>query len=429
MRWRQRIPGSKSLTNRALVLAALADGPSQIHGALRSRDTQLMTQALRELGARIVDEDSETGSESPTIVVEPATLHGGTVACGLAGTVMRFLPPVAALTPEGHAVVFDGDAQARRRPMREILDALRALGIRVEGGGLPFTVHGGSAEGGEVTIDASASSQFVSGLLLAGARFRQGITVTHRGGELPSRPHIQMTLTMLQAAGVSVEHRPGTDSWRVLPGAIAGRQWHIEPDLSNATPFLSAAAVTGGTVTIVDWPQPTDQAGDRFRGILEQMGCTVRLGGTDHVDTTGPTALEVTGPAGGNLRGVELNMADIGELTPTVVALAALATGESRISGVAHLRGHETDRLAALSAELRRLGGDCTETADGLVIRPAPLHGGVWHSYADHRMATAGAILGLRIDGLEIADVQSTSKTLPGFQRMWQAMVSEGARG
>ena len=409
--WTQHIPGSKSITNRAYILTALADYPSVIEGALNSRDTDLMAEALRCLGVRI----RETGG---TVRVDPGELRGGQIECGLAGTVMRFVPPGAALA--AGTVVFYGDPQARVRPMSTILDALRHLGVSVEGDTLPFTVHAdGVPEGGLVEVDASASSQFVSGLLLAAPRFRRGITVRHTGGRLPSMPHIEMTIDMLRQAGVTVEE--SENEWTVLPGPIQGRTWRIEPDLSNATPFLAAAAVTGGTVRIRNWPATTTQPGDSIRSILETMGCEVELIAV----ANGPGHdLEVTGPAGGELRGVRLDMSDIGELTPTVAALAALATSESELVGIGHLRGHETDRLAALSTEINRLGGDCEETADGLHIRPTTLHGGQWYSYADHRMATAGAIIGLVVPGVEVENIQTTSKTLPGFEDMWTDMVN-----
>lgn len=404
-----RIPGSKSITNRAYILAALADGPSRLEGALRSRDTDLMAKALESLGTGV------TFIDDTTVEIEPNTLRGGRVECGLAGTVMRFVPAVAALA-DGEAV-FDGDPQARVRPMSTILDALRSLGAEIEGERLPFTVRGdGEIAGGVVDVDASGSSQFVSGLLLAGARFRDGLTVRHAGDKVPSTPHIDMTVAMLREAGVTVA--AGEKSWTVAPGPIAGRTWRIEPDLSNATPFLAAAAVTGGRVRIADWPAETTQPGDAIRAILQRMGCTVELLPTDEGHD-----LQVTGPAGGTLRGIELDMSDVGELTPTVAALAALADSESRLTGVAHLRGHETDRLAALTAEINGLGGDCTELDDGLLIRPATLHGGVWRSYADHRMATAGAIVGLRAEGVEVEDVGTTAKTLPGFEDMWKEMI------
>ncbi|MFE1514193.1 3-phosphoshikimate 1-carboxyvinyltransferase [Corynebacterium bovis] len=405
------VPGSKSMTNRALVLAALADGPGTVHGALRSRDTTLMAQALRTLGATVdIDGDS--------VHVVPGPLHGGEVDCGLAGNVMRFIPPLAVLA-DGD-VLLDGDPAARRRPMDGTVSGLRALGATVEntgdGPGLPLRVHGtGSFRGGEVHIDASASSQFVSGLLLAGPRYDAGVTVVHTGDAVPSLPHIEMTVEMLRHAGVRVD--TALNRWTVHPGPVAARTWTVEPDLSNATPFLAAAAVTGGTVRVTGWPQTTTQPGDQIRVILEEMGATV-----EYHAASG--SLEVTGPEDrASLRGLTLDMHDIGELTPTVAAVCALAGGRSHLYGVAHLRGHETDRLAALAAELGALGGRVTETDNGLTIDPAPLHGGTWHSYADHRMATAGAIIGLAVPGVAVEDIGTTAKTLPDFEARWADML------
>ncbi|WP_280267003.1 3-phosphoshikimate 1-carboxyvinyltransferase [Nocardia wallacei] len=405
------LPGSKSITNRALILAALADRPSTITGALRSRDTNLMIAALRAMGTEI------TG-DADTLTVTPAeTLHNATVDCGLAGTVMRFLPPVAALA-HGN-VAFFGDEQARLRPLGTILDAVRHLGVEIEGDSLPFVVHGtGSLRGGEVTIDASGSSQFVSGLLLSAARFDAGVTVRHEGAPLPSLPHIAMTVQMLGQADVRVE-APGSPRaeqvWTVSPGPIHAVDWDVEPDLSNATPFLAAAAVTGGEVTIPHWPSLTTQPGDVIREILVRMGAEAR-----RFDGK----LTVRGPD--KLAGIDIDLHDVGELTPTVAALAALADSPSRLRGIAHLRGHETDRLAALSTEINRLGGQVTEAEDGLHIVPTALRGGTWHSYADHRMATAGAILGLRVPGVRIEDIGTTAKTLPNFVNLWDAMLSDG---
>ncbi|MBH0120859.1 3-phosphoshikimate 1-carboxyvinyltransferase [Rhodococcus sp. HM1] len=403
------LPGSKSITNRALILAALADGPSTITGALRSRDTDLMIAALGGLGTTITERDGGT-----TLDVAPGDLHGGEVACGLAGTVMRFVPPLAALA-DGD-VFFDGDEQAKTRPMGTVLDALRSLGADIDGERLPFTVHGaGALRGGTVTIDASGSSQFVSGLLLSAARYDEGVTVRHSGEPVPSMPHIDMTVEMLRAAGVDVD-TADANTWRVAPGPIRAIDVEVEPDLSNATPFLAAAAVTGGAVSVPMWPKSTTQAGDAIRDILERMGATV---------TWSDGTLTVRGPE--RLTGIDIDLHDVGELAPTVAALAALATTPSQLRGIAHLRGHETDRLAALVTEIARLGGSATETEDGLRIEPATLHGGQWQSYADHRMATAGAIIGLVVDDVDVHDIGTTSKTLPGFESLWAAMLT-GAR-
>ncbi len=412
------LPGSKSITNRALVLAALAEGTSTITGALRSRDTDLMIGALQALGTGIAQ--GGDGSDPTVLTVAPRPLHGGAVDCGLAGTVMRFVPPIAALA-EGN-VAFDGDPQARVRPLGVVLDALRDLGAQVVGGALPFTVFGsGSLEGGPVDIDASGSSQFVSGLLLSGARFRHGVTIRHQGTPVPSMPHIDMTIAMLAAAGVTVatEHAgAGVDTWTVEPGPVRAVDWVVEPDLSNATPFLAAAAVTAGRVTVPRWPRTTTQAGNAIREILEAMGCRVRWA---------DESLTVQGPE--QLRGIDVDLRATGELTPTVAALAALAHGPSTLTGIGHLRGHETDRLAALTAEITALGGRVEELDDGLAITPAPLHGGTWHSYADHRMATAGAILGLRADGVHVEDIETTGKTMPDFPGLWTGMLAGAGPG
>ena len=406
------VPGSKSQTNRTLILAALAtaQGTSTIRGALRSRDTDLMIGALRTLGLRIDGEGSE--------LTVGGALNPGAAAridCGLAGTVLRFVPPLAALSTT--VVEFDGDEQARARPIAPLLEALRGLGVEIDGGGLPFRVRGrGAVTGGPVRIDASASSQFVSGLLLCGAAFTQGLEVLHTGDSVPSAPHIAMTVAMLRQAGVEVDHATA-NRWAVRPGPVAARAWDVEPDLSNAVPFLAAALVTGGVVRIAGWPQDSVQPSDTIIGILRMLGSTVRQSDSH---------LEVEGPAG--YRGFDIDLHDVGELAPSVAALAALAEpgSVSRLSGIAHLRGHETDRLQALRTEINSLGGDCVETPDGLVITAAPLHGGVWHSYADHRMATAGAIVGLCTPGVEVEDIATTAKTLPGFPEMWAQMLSDG---
>ena len=414
------LPGSKSLTGRALVLAALAEGPSRLTGVLRSRDTDLMVAALVALGARIEGpEGAVPGPEETTLVVTPGELRGGDVDCGLAGTVMRFVPPVAALA-RGRST-FDGDAAARVRPQSTMLAALRELGARVEGDTLPFTVEGtGSLAGGHVGLDASASSQFVSGLLLAAARFERGLDLSHTGSSpVPSGPHVEMTLAMLRESGVEVT-TPTASSWHVSPGPIRAVDRVVEPDLSNAAAFLAAAAVTGGTVRVPHWPVRTTQPGDEIRGILAAMGAEVRL---EAGETDAARTLAVTGPA--RLAALDLDLSGAGELAPTVAALCARADGTSRLRGIAHLRGHETDRLAALAAELGRAGCRVTELDDGLEITPGPAPEGpiAWGAYADHRMATAGAILGLVTPGIEVDDVASTSKTLPGFPALWARML------
>jgi 3-phosphoshikimate 1-carboxyvinyltransferase len=400
------VPGSKSVTNRALLLAALSGGPASVSGAPASRDTALMVGALRALGVPIT-----VDGEHVTIGAHDGLRGGGAVDCGLAGTVMRFVPPAATLA-DG-PVTFDGDPRARDRPLATVLDALRALGARIDGDALPFTLHGaGGLPGGDVVIDASSSSQFVSGLLLSAARYDNGVTVRHRdrtGKPVPSLPHIEMTVAMLREAGVDVNDWSGEPyTWRVAPGAIRARDWAVEPDLSNAAVFLAAAAVTGGRITVAGWPTTSTQPGSAILPVLAEAGCTVSPG-ADGMTVTGPDALS----------GVDVDLHDASELTPTVAAVAALATGPSRIRGVAHIRGHETDRIAALAAEIGALGGDVVETPDGLEIRPTALSGGPWRAYADHRMATAGALLGLVVPGVEIDDIGCTAKTIPDFPARW----------
>ncbi|ALC20966.1 3-phosphoshikimate 1-carboxyvinyltransferase [Streptomyces pristinaespiralis] len=426
------VPGSKSVTNRALVLAALAAEPGWLRRPLRSRDTLLMSAALQAMGVGIEETvssstaggsaDEAVGGAGEAWRVIPSGLHGpATVDVGNAGTVMRFLPPVAALA-DG-PIRFDGDPRSYERPLNGVIDALRTLGARIDDdgrGSLPMTVHGGGAlEGGPVRIDASSSSQFVSALLLSAPRFNQGVEVRHVGGRLPSMPHIRMTVDMLRAVGAQVDE-PETggepDVWRVSHSALLGRDLTIEPDLSNAQPFLAAALVTGGRVTIPDWPERTTQPGDALREIFTEMGGSCEL-----TTTPNGTALVFTGS--GRIHGIDVDLGEVGELTPGIAAVAALADSPSTLRGVAHLRLHETDRLAALTKEINELGGDVTETEDGLHIRPRPLHGGVFRTYDDHRMATAGSVIGLAVDGVQIENVATTAKTLPDFPRMWAEML------
>jgi 3-phosphoshikimate 1-carboxyvinyltransferase len=408
------VPGSKSLTNRVLILAALGDAPSVVTHPLVSRDTSLMAAALTALGASI-DRDDTTWTVTPAPTSDDAPV---TIDCGLAGTVMRFVPLLAAL---GTApVTFDGDEHARVRPMATTIAALRSLGVTVDDdgrGSLPFTVHGtGTVEGGPVEIDASASSQFISALLLVGARFAQGLDLRHTGTSLPSMPHIDMTVAELRRRGVLIDaDEPGR--WIVHPGRIAALDVEIEPDLSNAGVFIAGALVTGGSVRVRHWPTATDQPGDEWRTIVPAFGGTVTEDGDDLVLAAGPT-----------LDGVELDLHEVGELTPVIAAMAALASTPSRLTGVAHLRGHETDRLAALVAEITRLGGDAEELEDGLLIRPRELHADTFRTYDDHRMAHAGAVLGLRVPGLTVENVETTIKTYPDFASVWERLMTSDAQ-
>jgi len=412
------VPGSKSLTNRYLVLAALASGPVRVRGALRSRDSDLMVQALRALGVTVAD-------AGDVWEITPASLRGGvSIDCGLAGTVMRFVPPLvllAGLAGDARPVTFDGDEGARVRPMGPLLDALRALGARVDDEGrgtLPFTLTPPTTVPSEVEVDSSASSQFVTALLLVAARLPQGLTIRHVGATLPSLPHIDMTCASLREAGIRVD-QPNERTWVVHPGAIALTDVRVEPDLSNAGPFLAAALVAGGSVRIPGWPSHTTQPGALYPELLERMGATCTL--ADGV-------LTVTGT--GRIRGITADLGAAGEITPTIAALCVLAEGTSTLTGIGHLRGHETDRLAAIQTEVRRLGGTCTAGPDSLTLGGrdgATLTGAVMETYHDHRMATFAAIVGLGVPGVDVLNVGTTSKTMPHFPTMWASMLGTTA--
>lgn len=416
-----RLPGSKSMTARALVLSAISTGTSTLFAPLRARDTELMAAGLRAMGKHVstVDDARWVVRHRPSVGAPAARgpeLRGPAhVDVGLAGTVMRFLPPIAGLA-EG-PVTFDGDPQARKRPLGPLVEALRTLGLRIDSspsGGLPLTVHGtGGLAGGEVTIDASASSQLVSGLLLAAPAFANGIVVRHVGPPVPSAPHLRMTVQMLRSAGAGVDNST-PNVWAVEPGRLRGRAWDIEPDLSGAAPFLAAALVTGGAVTVPGWPIGTTQAGDQLRTLLTRMGGACTLS---------PEGLTVRGT--GVVHGLVADLSEVSELTPVLAALAALADSPSRLYGVAHIRAHETDRLAALAQELSGLGAEVRESEDGLEIEPRPLHGGRFETYDDHRMAHAAAVIGLAVSGIELTDVACTAKTLPEFPALWNSMVGQ----
>jgi 3-phosphoshikimate 1-carboxyvinyltransferase len=455
VRARLRLPGSKSMTNRALVLAALADGVTIITGPLRARDTGLMAGALRGLGAVIEDSPvtaarpvttagSVTGARpvtgaraateddratvSPAWRVRPGRPGGGTeVDVGNAGTVLRFVPPVAALTSGD--VPFRGDDRASRRPVGQLLAALRELGAVIDDGGrgaVPFTVRGsGAVRGGTVTLDASGSSQLVSGLLLAAPRYDKGAEIRHEGPRVPSAPHIAMTVQMLRDCGADVEAgsrlRGGSeadasvsDIWRVHPGALMPRTIAVEPDLSNSAPFLAAAMVTGGSVTIMDWPARSLQPAELILDLLARMGATCSL--TEE-------GMQVTGT--GEVRGITADLRDVSELAPVLTALAAIASSPSVFTGIGHLRTHESDRLAALSGEIGALGGQVTERDDGLEIRPRPLRadGVIFASHDDHRLVMAAAVLGLAVPGLRVGAAATVGKTFPGFFGLWAQML------
>lgn len=418
------VPASKSLTNRYLLLAAMADGSSRIRNALASRDSDLMIEALRALGTGIQILPQNDGTID--LVITPITQAeaGDTEApgdaieidCGLAGTVMRFAPPLAALVKG--TFNFDGDPHARLRPMAPVLHALADLGVKVTENGapgmLPASITGtGTLTGGRVEIDASGSSQFVSAIMLIAARTTNGIEIVAAPGPIASPDHIEMTVETLRELGITVT-RPTPRSWKIEPGKISAFDKVMEPDLSNAGPFLAAAMVTAGTVRIPHWPSKTTQVGDQWREILTQMGATI-----EHLEDG---TLVLSGPA--EIKGIDF--ADASELAPTLSAICALATTPSRLTGIAHLRGHETDRLAALVTEYTKLGGNVVELEDGLAITPAPLHGGEFETYADHRMATAAAIIGLVVEDIKVIDIATTAKTMPDFPALWTTLATSG---
>ncbi len=410
------IPGSKSVTNRALILAAQAKSPSVLRRPLVSRDSELMVAGLKALGIGIEEKTvSVNGAEELQWIITPAPMRGGVkVDVGNAGTVMRFLPPLAALATG--EVAFDGDPRSYERPLGPVIKALEELGISIEHEGrysLPLTLQGtGSIPGGALTIDASASSQFLSALLLVAPSFTNGIVAKHQGGSLPSMPHIEMTVEMLRDFGATVEVDAANQTWTVKPGDLHGKDLVIEPDLSNAAPFLSLAMVCGGSVTIADWPKATTQPGDQLRSIFTAMGASVSFS---------DAGLTLTG--NGTIHGIDIDLHDVGELTPSIAALAALADSPSHLRGIGHLRLHETDRLAALTREINALGGNVVEEETALHITPAPLHGGVFHTYDDHRLATAGAVLGLVVPDIEVENIATTRKTLPDFPGLWSSLL------
>ncbi|CAB4727145.1 unannotated protein [freshwater metagenome] len=412
------IPGSKSATNRALILAALAKSPSTLRKPLHSRDSALMIAGLKAIGCGITEESNGD------LIVTPGKFFGpASVDVGNAGTVMRFLPPVAALA--NGLVHFDGDARSHERPVGPVISALEELGVTIEHGNrysLPLTINGsGKINGGTLEIDASASSQFISALLLIGPETQTGITIKDIGVSLPSLPHIEMTIEMLKKFGAQVSssvNESGKRKWRVEPGDLIGQDLVIEPDLSNAAPFMAAAMISGGDVVITDWPKSTAQPGDQLRNIFTKMGAKIEFVGND---------LKISGT--GKIHGVDIDLHDVGELTPSIAAVAALADSPSSLRGIGHLRLHETDRLAALATELNALGGDVDEEESALHISPSPLHSGIFHTYDDHRLATAGAMIGLAIDGIAVENISTTQKTLPDFPGTWHAMLSSKSFG
>ena len=405
------IPGSKSATNRALILAALATTPSRIRKPLSSRDTDLMVKGLQSLGCKIEQIKTDQGFDYQVI---PGKLTGPTqIDVGNAGTVMRFLPPIAALATG--LIHFDGDERSHQRPIEPVLSALEQLGVSVEHNNkykLPITINGaGKIKGGTVEIDASASSQFVSALLLVAPATQEGITIKNISPSLPSAPHIEMTIQMLEKFGATVQRT--ASSWSVKPCQLIGQDLVIEPDLSNAAPFMAAAMICGGSVQVSDWPLSTTQPGDQLRSIFTKMGAKVELNAS---------GLTITGS--GKIDGIDIDLGDVGELTPSIAAVASLATTPSTLRGISHLRLHETDRLSALANEINNLGGSVTEGPGDLIIKPGKMNASqIFRSYEDHRMATAGAIIGLAVEGVIVENIETTRKTLSDFPGMWQGML------
>lgn len=429
------VPGSKSLSNRYLILAALGQRPVTLVGLLRSRDTELMMGALEALGVRCEADPADATGTTVTVTPPASGRFTGNadVFCGLAGTVMRFVPGLA-LFADG-PVRFDGDEQAYARPMKPVLDGLAQLGARIEyhgqNGRLPFTITPppATADAGEkpamVSIDASGSSQFISGLLLIGARLDGGLELHHTGEKTPSLPHIRMTVADLVSAGVDASADEAARVWRVAPSAVQlPERVVVEPDLSNAAPFLGAALIAGGTVRVPNWPETTTQPGGLLPGYLEAMGARVSF----PTDAAGTRYCEVSGPADGIIRGLgDFDLTAAGEIAPSLAAVLVFADKPTRMIGIGHLRGHETNRLEALVNEIRRVGGQARELPDGLEITPVTpgeLHGADMETYADHRMATFAAMLGLRIPDIQVRNVATTRKTLPDFVGMWSSMIA-----
>jgi 3-phosphoshikimate 1-carboxyvinyltransferase len=424
------IPGSKSVTNRALILAAISQTPSTIRRPLSSRDTDLMVKALRSLGCQIDEVKTEDGFD---YVVTPKKLMGpAQIDVGNAGTIMRFLPPIAAFA--NGLIHFDGDARSHERPLAPVIKALEQLGVSIEHGDkyrLPMTINSsGKVKGGVVEIDASTSSQFVSALLLMAPATELGITIKNIGKTLPSQPHIDMTISMLRLFGATVEvnqdsSAPSKTSWQVLPGKLTGQDLIVEPDLSNAAPFMAAAMVCGGTVVIRDWPKESTQPGDQLRQIFTRMGAEVEF-------TQVGLSISSASTSPNSITGIDIDLHDVGELTPTIAAVAALASTPSTLRNIGHLRLHETDRLSALATEINKLGGEVIETATDLEIKPRALAVDssqapyLFNSYEDHRMATAGAIIGLAVPGVIVENIETTKKTLPNFPELWSQMLGSG---
>jgi 3-phosphoshikimate 1-carboxyvinyltransferase len=396
-----QIPGSKSLTNRALVLASLADGTSTLGGALVADDTEAMAAAMTQLGA-VVD----LRSDRCTVTGFGGRLRPGPIDIDarLSGTTARFVLPV--LTLGDGPYLLDGAQPLRDRPMGPSIEALRRLGAQVDDsdrpGHLPVVVRAGTLQGDGVGVDGVLSSQFTSGLLLAAAAMPDGLAVDLLG-PVVSRPYLEMTLAVLRAFGVDA----GSDGERrlwVRPGGLQPTDYRIEPDASAASYFLAAAAICGGRVRVGDLGSASLQGDARFAELLERMGAEVHQG---------PHVTEVRGT--GHLRGIDADLTDLPDMAQTLAAVAVFADGPTRVRGVEVIRGHETDRIAAVVTELGRCGIEADEHDDGFTVHPGTPRPARIETYRDHRMAMSFSLLGLRVPGIEIVDPGCVAKTFPDF--------------
>ena len=405
------VPGSKSLTNRALVAAGLARGPSTITGALQADDTEAMVGCLCSLGIDVLaDWDAAEVTVTGCDGEPPST--DAELDARLSGTTSRFVLPVAALGSGRYTV--DGAPPLRQRPFGPTVAALRDLGAHVdEPGGpglLPLVVSGGPVAGGEVSLPGDASSQFVSGLLLAAPAMRDGLVV-HVPTALVSQPYVDMTVEVMRAFGAVVD-RPADATWIVAPTGYDGIRYAVEPDASAASYCFAAAAICGGSVTVPGLTRSSNQGDVAFVDVLERMGAEVTHG-ADHLTVTGT----------GELRGIELDMADLSDTAQTLAAVAVFADGPTRVTGIGFIRAKETDRIGAVVTELQRCGIDAEEEADGFVVHPGEPRPAVVQTYDDHRMAMSFALLGLRVDGIEIADPDVVGKTFPRYWETIEGLV------
>lgn len=395
-----RLPGSKSLTNRALVLGGLAEGRTLIEGALFSDDTLLMAEGLRALGLSV---EADAAAVRFTVWGQGGRLPApeATIDAGGAGTVARFLTAVAALGFGRY--VIDGSPRMRERPIGDLVSALRALGSDLEApsGCPPVLVRARGLAGGSAAVAGEVSSQFLSALLLVAPLAESRVALAVEGA-LVAAPYVDMTLKMMEAFGVHVER--GGGAFRIAPQRYRPQNYPVEPDASSASYFFAAAAITGGRVAVPGLRRDSLQGDLGFLGVLERMGCDVEW--TE-------TGVEVRGPE--RLRGVDVDLNNMSDMTMTLAALAPFADGLVRIRNVAHIRRQESDRLGALATELRRLGQEVLEHSDGLEIHPRPLRPAVVQTYGDHRIAMAFAILALRTDGVAIAGPECVTKTFPAF--------------